>query len=86
MGNKYALAALREKRATLAGELELLKKQVTSKQTELASVDDTLCMFDGSYDPGSIRPKKPYQRAFTCLSRANSRSYPEGATRGREAL
>jgi hypothetical protein len=62
LGNKYALAALREKRATLAGELEQLRKQITWKQTQLASVDDTLTLFDASYNPGSIRPKKPYQR------------------------
>ncbi|MFL5236910.1 MAG: hypothetical protein ACJ8EL_04795 [Rhizomicrobium sp.] len=62
LGNKYVLAALREKRATLAGELEQLKKQITWKQTQLASVDDTLTLFDASYSPGSIRPKKPYQR------------------------
>jgi hypothetical protein len=62
LGNRYALTALREKRATLAGEIAQLKKQIAWKTTQIKSVDETLGLFDPNYSPGSIRAKKPYQR------------------------
>jgi len=70
LGNKYALAALREKRATLAGELELLKRQVTWKQTQLASVDDTLTLFDASLLPAPSGQRSPTS-ASTCSNKVN---------------
>lgn len=62
LGNKYALAALKDKRATLAGEVALLKKQIAAKTDQLAHVDATIKVFDPSYDGMSIRPKRVRQR------------------------
>jgi hypothetical protein len=61
LGNKYALAALRHKRATLAAELVTLEKQAAWKRQQLAHVDATLALF-GEADPDAIRPVKPYKR------------------------
>ena len=60
-GNKYALAALRSKRATLAGEIAQLEKQAKWKREQLEHVDATLALFDPSYKEGSIPAKKPYR-------------------------
>ena len=61
LGNKYALAALRHKRAVLAGELVTLEKQAAWKRQQLAHVDATLGVF-GEADPDAIKPVKPYKR------------------------
>ena len=60
-GNKYALAALRDKRATLAGEIAQLDKQAKWKRDQLEHVDATLALFDPDYRVGSIAAKKPYR-------------------------
>ena len=62
LGNKYALAALKDKRATLAGEVALLKKQIAAKTDQLAHVDATIRVFDPTYDVKTISPKRPRQR------------------------
>jgi hypothetical protein len=61
LGNKYALAALRDKRATLAGEIAQLDKQAKWKREQLGHVDATLALFDPNYREGSIPAKKPYR-------------------------
>lgn len=61
LGNKYALAALRDKRATLAGEIAQLDKQAKWKRDQLEHVDATLALFDPNYRVGSIPAKKPYR-------------------------
>jgi hypothetical protein len=60
-GNKYALAALRDKRAILAGEIAQLEKQAKWKREQLGHVDATLSLFDPNYREGSILAKKPYR-------------------------
>ncbi len=60
-GNRYALAALRDKRATLAGEIAQLDKQAKWKREQLGHVDATLAIFDPNYREGSIPAKKPYR-------------------------
>ena len=61
LGNKYALAALKEKRARLAGEITELKKQITWKQEQLGHVDATLLLFDPSANPEALPKVKPYK-------------------------
>ena len=61
LGNKYALAALKHRRASLAGEIVSLEKQAAWKRSQLAHVDATLAVF-GESDPDAIRPVKPYKR------------------------
>ena len=61
LGNKYALATLREKRATLAGEIVQLEKQAKWKRDLLGHVDATLALFDPDYRQVSIPAKRPYR-------------------------
>jgi hypothetical protein len=56
--NKYALAALKEKRATLAGEIVSLKKQIEWKQEALLHLDASIAIFEPGYDLKRIRPKR----------------------------
>jgi hypothetical protein len=60
-GNKYALAALKHKRASLAGEIVSLEKSLAWKRNQLEHVDATLAIF-GEADADRIKPVKPYKR------------------------
>src|SRR5947208_3321166 len=60
-GNKYALAALRHKRATLSGEIVSLEKSLAWKRSQIEHVDATLAIMGGG-DPDKIKPVKPYKR------------------------
>lgn len=60
-GNKYALAALKHKRASLAGEIASLEQSVAWKRSQLEKLDATLELF-GEGDPDKIKPVKPYKR------------------------
>ena len=60
--NTYAIPALKEKRASIAGRVISLKKQIARHQKELASLDATIVLFDPSYRVGSIKPKNARKR------------------------
>ncbi len=60
-GNKYALAALKDKRATLAGEIAQLKNKLAWAESQLKHVDATLALFDPSINPDDI-PKRNRKR------------------------
>ena len=51
LGNRYALHALRDKRATLAGEIADLKKQLAWRVQQLDHVDACLTIFEPGFDP-----------------------------------
>ena len=57
--NKYAFAALKDKRATLAGEIALLKRRTKMKLELLAHVDATIKVFEPDYDVDKIPLKRP---------------------------
>ena len=61
--NTYAIPALKEKRASIAGRVISLKKQIVRHQKELASLDATIALFDLAYRVGSIKPKNSRKRA-----------------------
>ena len=61
--NTFAIPALKEKRASIAGRVISLKKQITRHQKELASLDATIALFDPTYRVGSIKPKNARKRA-----------------------
>lgn len=61
-GNRYALAALKDKRATLAGEIADLKKQIAWRTEALAHVDACLRLMDPAATPDAIPAKRPYKR------------------------
>jgi hypothetical protein len=60
--NKYAVAALRERRAELAGEVKTLESRLRHLRESLVHVDGTLRLFDPDGNPSTIRPKRPYKR------------------------
>ncbi len=61
-GNQYALAALKERRAIIDGELRECKRRVRYLQEALGHLDATLALFDPDGNPNAIRPKRPYRR------------------------
>lgn len=61
-GNRYALAALRDRSATLATEIVQLKRQIRARKDALVHVDATLKLLDPGYDAKSVRNKRIPQR------------------------
>lgn len=61
-GNKYALAALKERRASVAGEITATQKRLQWLKESLAHIDGTLILFDPNGDPAAIGEKKAYRR------------------------
>lgn len=61
-GNRYALAALKDKRATLSGEIADLKKQIKWREGQLAHVDATIAIFEPGFDINSVPLKRPRKR------------------------
>ena len=61
-GNRYALTALKDKRATLAGEIAALKKRLKWAEDALGHVDACLRLMDPDADPSALPAKRPYQR------------------------
>jgi len=60
-GNKYALAALKDRRASIAGEITATKKRLDYLHQALGHVDATLKLF-ACDDPAAIGEKKAYKR------------------------
>jgi hypothetical protein len=60
--NRYALAALKERRAVVDGELRECKRRVRYLRETLGHLDATLALFDPDGNPKAIRPKRPYRR------------------------
>lgn len=61
-GNRYALAALKDKRATLAGEIVKFKRQIRAREKALTHLDATLKLLFSNIEPENIKPKKAYAR------------------------
>lgn len=61
-GNRYALAALKDKRATLAGEIAYLKKKLAWGEDALSHIDACLRLMDPEADPSSLPAKRTYRR------------------------
>ena len=61
--NQYAIPALKDKRAELAGKVVSLRKQIAKHTKELASIDATIRVFDPFYKIGSIKPRYPRKRS-----------------------
>lgn len=60
--NKYALAALRERRAAIGGEITLTERKLRYLRELLKHIDGTLRLFDPDADPKDIAAKRPYKR------------------------
>lgn len=61
-GNRYALAALKERRALLASEIISLERQLKHRKQLIVHVDQTLRLLDPSIDPKTIKNKRPTRR------------------------
>ncbi len=61
-GNRYAVTALKDKRASLAGEIAQLKKKLAWAESQLKHVDATLALFDPNIDPDALPAKRPKKR------------------------
>jgi CII-binding regulator of phage lambda lysogenization HflD len=61
-GNRYALAALKDKRATLASEIVQLERQLRHRRDMLVHVDATLKFLDPSIDTEAIPNKRVPKR------------------------
>ena len=57
-GNQYAIAALKEKRATVASEIVQLKSRLRHRAELLVHIDCTLKAFDPSINVDAIRNKR----------------------------
>lgn len=57
-GNRYAIAALRDKRATISAEIVQLERQLRHKRENLVHVDATLAILDPGISPESIPNKR----------------------------
>jgi len=57
-GNRYALHALKQKRATIASEIVQLERQLRHKRESLVHVDATLALLDPDLSPDSIPNKR----------------------------
>src|ERR1700726_1021401 len=63
MADSHVIAALREKRAELSGELIAAEKRIVELRADIDSLDRTIRVFDPTAEPHTIRPilrrKKP---------------------------
>lgn len=57
-GNRYAIAALKDRRATLAGEIVRFKQGIHDREEQLAHLDATLRILDPEYRADTIAPKR----------------------------
>jgi hypothetical protein len=57
-GNRYAITALKDRRATLAGEIVSFKQGIRDREIQLAHLDATLRVLDPSYRADTIPPKR----------------------------
>ena len=57
-GNRYAVAALKDRRATLAGEIVRFKQGIRDREEQLSHLDATLRLLDPEYRANTIAPKR----------------------------
>src|SRR5258706_13008985 len=59
MGNSYAISALSDKRAEIAGKILDLERQLRVHRSELMHLDAAMTLLDPEIKPHSIRSKHP---------------------------
>ena len=57
-GNQYAIHALKDRRATMAGEIVQFKQGIRDREDQLSHLDATLRILDPSYRADTIAPKR----------------------------
>ncbi len=61
-GNRYAISALKEQRARLAGEIAHMKKKIAWGSEQLKHIDATIRIFEPTGDPNAIPNMRPRKR------------------------
>ena len=61
-GNRYALKALRDKRASIASDIMQVERKLRHLRDSLVHVDATLRLLDPEADPEAIPVKRPTTR------------------------
>src|SRR4051794_38396486 len=56
--NKYAIHALKDRRATLAGEIVRFKQGIRDREDQLSHLDATLRILDPEYRADTVAPKR----------------------------
>jgi hypothetical protein len=62
-GNTYAVSALKRRRAEIDGEIEASRRRLENLTEAIVHLDASLVLLDPTYDPASVRSKRPYRRA-----------------------
>jgi hypothetical protein len=62
LSNKYAMAALKARRGSIAGQITDYEARLRRLREAMAHIDGTLRLFDEEIEPDSIAPVKPYKR------------------------
>jgi len=63
LAEAHVIAALKEKRARLAGELNAAQLRVMRLRSDLASVDCCIKMFKSDYDPKEVASKATFNKS-----------------------
>ena len=61
--SRYAINALKERRAEIDGEIEAYRRCLENFTEAIVHLDASIALLDPTYDPASVRPKKLYRRA-----------------------
>lgn len=85
-GNRYALAALKDKRATIAGEILSLQRKINAREQQLRHVDATIQVFEPGFDADSIPAKRPQKHVNLFRSGQLSQLILDGLRRAGEPV
>lgn len=64
LSNKYALAALKNRRSEFAGEIVMLKRKLEWAVKRLEHVDESIRIFDPNVDPDALPVKRVRRRVY----------------------
>ncbi|MBV9065395.1 MAG: hypothetical protein JO004_06470, partial [Methylobacteriaceae bacterium] len=64
LSNKYAMAALKERRASIAGQITDDEARLRRFREALVNIHGALQLFDDAIEPDAIAPKKPCKRVM----------------------
>lgn len=84
--NKYALAALKDRRAGLAGEIYELKRQLDWRQKQLDHVDACITIFEPGFSIEAIGVRRPRKRVKLYGQGELSRSILDALRRAGEPI
>lgn len=85
-GNRYAITALKIKRAELAGEIAALKKKLEWAEDSLRHIDASLMLFEPTGDPTSVPARRPQKRVKLFRQGELSRMVVDALRRGGKPL